>query len=54
MHLPQAKELMIPPPLKHPCPWALIRRQTQVQNGPGRNVLCNHVMATGDVGLHLL
>ena len=46
--------VLFPPPLGYPCTWYLLHLQTQVNNGPGGNELCNRVLMKGDVGIHLL
>ena len=46
--------VLLPPPIGYPWTWYLLRRQTQVHNGPVRNELCDCVLAAGDIGLQLL
>ena len=46
--------VMFPQPLGHPWTQSHLCHQKQVHNGPDINKLCDHVQATGNIGLHLL
>ena len=53
-HFIHIQSILLPPLIGHPWPRPPLHCQTQVHNCPGRNKLCDRVLATGDVGLHLL
>ena len=53
-HLFYIHPILFPSPLGHPRPQSPLRRQTQVHNGPGHNKICDRVLVSGDIGVHLL
>ena len=50
----QFQEILILPPLQHPFPRVSLRRQTQVHNRTISNVLCDRVLAVGNICIHIL
>ena len=48
------QSLLLPPLLGNPQSWTPLCLQTEVQNRLRHNVLCEHILPPGDVGLHIL